>query len=188
MTPKIARLLAGIVLDDWPVPAWLRTKIEANPDVSRALCDGRGLENRLREQAEALDEDHRRDSRDYREPYESTHRLTWLHGPSRSLLLTALATAALLLVSIGIWQWNQRETGGNRSDVIVMAPVDVRPVLASLAAGQQVANNLSDGFRKMGTQIAQAGGRFGAQFMWRDRSLDQDSGVPSDSDASPDKQ
>jgi hypothetical protein len=152
------------------------------------LRDGRGLENRLRNQAEALDEDHRRDSRDYQEPYESSHRLTRLHGPSRSLLLTALATSALVLVCVGIWQWNQRETGGNRRDVTVMDPVDVRPVLASLAAGQKVANNLSDGFRKMGTQIARAGGRFGEQFVRRDSSLDQDSSVPFDFDASPDKQ
>ena len=162
MTDTFARLLASIVLDDWPVPAAIRRRIEAIPAVARRLGEDRDIESRLREDAAAYGGDpngaHVAVSPLKKSPSLKT-------SQTRLAVFAAMATCALVLISALIWKGYPQ--GVERERIVERPPVeaiDVRPVIASLAAGQKIANNLSDGFRDLGTELARAGGRLGEQF------------------------
>ncbi|MCG8648592.1 MAG: hypothetical protein MI861_02095 [Pirellulales bacterium] len=155
MKPTIAQWLASLILDEWPLPAWVLQRIRSHPDVAAVLRDAQQLASRLRADA----------GNPWPQP-ERDENFRWHPIPSRrgKIIAVAGATAAVALVTLGIWHWTRQEPNPQQNRVPVVESIDTQPILASLSAGQKVARNVSLGVRRLGTELVQAGGRIGAQF------------------------
>lgn len=154
MKEKIARLFASLLVDQWPIPAWLRRRLESNHAVASAIVDARNLENRLRENsggkipvADSFAHVHAVPNRVRRRP----------------LGMIIAATAASLLACAILWQSADDEPQGLPSEIGVSHSIDPRPILASLLAGQIVVDRVSAGIQNVAVKIANASDQIGSQ-------------------------
>lgn len=58
MKPNIANLFASLIVDQWPLPHWIRNRIQSHPDIADAIASARALESQLGDSAKtsALDQ------------------------------------------------------------------------------------------------------------------------------------
>lgn len=164
MNPKIAKRLAALVIDQWPLPRWLSRRIAGHPEVARELERWESVAAELRGQANATADSGRPKA------------LRELNRSDGSGLLVrggrtwAVAIAASVLVAVTAWQFlpgklnQQQEAAVQPSETDAMVDVDIRPVLASLEVGQEVAVDVREGLAALGGKLARAGRSIGSDF------------------------
>ncbi len=166
MNPKIAKRLAALVIDQWPLPRWLSRRIAGHPEVARELERWESVAAELRGQANATADSGRPKAlRELNRSDESGIAVragrTW-----------AVAIAASVLVAVTAWQFlpgklNQQQEAAvqpNENETDAMVDVDIRPVLASLEVGQEVAVDVREGLAALGGKLARAGRSIGSDF------------------------
>ena len=137
----LLRVVINYYLDaQRPLPGWLNRWISANPTRRAVLNDVRAFEERLHEDRDAyvLDPLPSRGEQPVRVGRVESARPQW------AMIATCTALAALLLVML-VWQFGASNSrNASRADNTATTP-DLRPVLASLSAGEEVYRKIKDG-------------------------------------------
>ncbi|MEL6108895.1 MAG: hypothetical protein AAFU85_23040 [Planctomycetota bacterium] len=145
MKPKTAQRLASLVIDEWPMPRFIKRWIESHPDVARELKSTLELEQELRLEASP--------------PVEGLKSLTSKpalpSGGARPWLAPTLAIAATVLLLLGGWQWRQTRLASEQQRV-----EKLKPVLASVNASQTVARSVSSGAQRLLGRFTYAANEF----------------------------
>ena len=159
MNPRLAKWCASLIVDDWPVPRWLVTRLQDRPDVAEALRETKALEKRLRDDVDTnilVIRDHAQGAAN--RP----------GGRRHAILVPALAIAVAGLLCVWLWQWQNRAGQSEQSLGPVASANDAEPIIASLSAGETVARRVSLGLENVASELASAGNRLTAAIMLRD--------------------
>ncbi|MEM1067941.1 MAG: hypothetical protein AAGI63_03520 [Planctomycetota bacterium] len=151
----MARWCASLIVDQWPIPAWLNRRLVAHPDVAQALNRATSLERALRDDFRASPQLADLDMR------------ASLNGHRRlqTVAIAALASAAALIICFSIWWTNYRENQSEQDIGPIAETIDTDPILASLAAGQTVAERVSSGLENVMADLADAGNKLASPFV-----------------------
>lgn len=170
----MAAWLASLVADEWPLPDWLRRNLSQHPAVARQLEQIAALQVKLQQAA------------NQELPPAQTSVCSWSQADQESAhdarsrerdvsrkpvvpIGLLLGTAAIVLACASLWV-AQSQPGPAEPPVMSTASqpgdrrsMDLRPVLASLSAGQTVAQNVSAGMLRLSGRLAHAGEQVGSQ-------------------------
>ena len=148
MNQRNAERLASLVIDEWPLPRFVRLWIESHPDVAKELASMRNLEAELRGE-----------SRSTHEPLECITPTRPASQIDRRLLGSLLvATAAVFLILLGAWHWQQSQIADTETTEKQLP--NLKPVIASVTAGQTVARGVSTGAQKLLLRFTHAAHQF----------------------------
>lgn len=151
MKPNLARVLTSLILDQWPLPRWVRRRIESNRDVAREIDRASRLEDQLRGQSTALP------GTPHRHVQLSARRST--SGVKVATIVIAATAASVLACAVLLSMGDRgalRQTTGLPKKPTDVAELDTDAVLASLAAGQTIVSRISAGVQNIAVKISNA--------------------------------
>lgn len=153
MKPSFAKRLAGLVIDEWPLPQSIKRRIASHPDVARAIEADRSLGRQLRESAQQVSAVGIEASIGSIDPHPASK-------PALRVFILA-ATAATILAAVTWFLRPGPETPDSSVRIAQADPIDaspdLKPLIASINASEEVAMKVSKGLENLAYQFADLG-------------------------------
>ena len=159
MKSFLVRIVAQWIADDLPMPAWMRYRLSRFPEIRDEITRLGTMSDQLRhdarnwiQQADVSPRENLVAHPDTETKRDDSWQLASERQPNH--VRFAFLAAALLLLSITIWFWEQRPQEMPSEPDLVAESIDTRPIFASLNAGQEVARRIGNGLETVRRQVA----------------------------------